>query len=428
MIRTRENRFRFLGGASSAAVAGAVVVSLWTPPGSAGALHAQSLGGSQASLDRQNAQARAHDYTFLRTPSHARTFVEQGYIVPVVPSSDFELVQVSFPYARTEVRLFVERLSSQYRAACGKRMVVTSLTRPLSAQPRNASDRSVHPTGMAVDLRRSTIPRCRSWIERVLLQLEAQGVLEATHERSPPHYHVAVYPQPYARYVAARVGAEQVGVLAARGPATSLPEVGIFTHVVSWGETLSEIALHYGTSVARLRVANDMSSDFLRAGRELEIPAANVAPPAARMAGSGGANPPARTMALASVAPAPSSPVADSRPTPSASTPPPLDGPATHRVRSGESLWTIARLYGVAEDLLRAANGIRGSRILAGQTLLVPLSALGSGMLRYTVRSGDSLWVIANRLGTTVDRIREENRMDTTRIYAGQVLDVPLSR
>ena len=133
-------------------------------------------------------------------------------------------------------------------------------------------------------------------------------------------------------------------------------------------------------------------------------------------------------MALASVAPAPSSPVADSRPTPSASTPPPLDGPATHRVRSGESLWTIARLYGVAEDLLRAANGIRGSRILAGQTLLVPLSALGSGMLRYTVRSGDSLWVIANRLGTTVDRIREENRMDTTRIYAGQVLDVPLSR
>ena len=79
--------------------------------------------------------------------------------------------------------------------------MVTSLTRPLSRQPRNASSRSVHPTGMALDVRRSNSRSCRSWLESVLLSLEGSGVLEATRESYPPHYHIAVYPQPYARYV-----------------------------------------------------------------------------------------------------------------------------------------------------------------------------------------------------------------------------------
>jgi hypothetical protein len=60
------------------------------------------------------------------------------------------------------VQTFVERLSSQYHNACGERLVVTSLTRPASEQPRNASDRSVHPTGMAIDLRLSTKGTCRT--------------------------------------------------------------------------------------------------------------------------------------------------------------------------------------------------------------------------------------------------------------------------
>jgi hypothetical protein len=162
---------------------------------------AQSLRGSNASMERQHGVAIENDFTFLRTSADVARFVQRGLLVPVAAGSDVELAGVSHPYARPAVRLFVQRLGAQHRAACGEPLVVTSLTRPENAQPRNASSESVHPTGMAVDLRVSASARCRTWLERVLLSLERSGVLEATRERRPPHYHVAVFPNRYAAYV-----------------------------------------------------------------------------------------------------------------------------------------------------------------------------------------------------------------------------------
>ncbi len=163
-----------------------------------------SLLGSHESLLRQNEEAREHDFTYLRTSSDVRDYAQQGLLVRLPGNADYELAgeEVSFPYARPEVKTFVERLSSQYREACGERLVVTSLTRPITRQPPNASTISVHPTGMAVDLRRSDSSGCRQWLETVLLDLEGKGVLEATREQYPPHYHVAVFPNPYLQYVA----------------------------------------------------------------------------------------------------------------------------------------------------------------------------------------------------------------------------------
>ena len=175
---------------------------------------AQSLRGSPASLTRQYEQAKRHDYTFLRQPADVQRFVDLGLLVPVRPGPAYDLARVSFPYARPEVKLFLERLGRQYQAACGEKLVVTSLVRPTTRQPRNAADRSVHPTGMAMDLRRSNKASCRRWLERVLLQLEARGVLEATRENRPPHYHVALFPRPYVQYVAALTGESVQGLLA----------------------------------------------------------------------------------------------------------------------------------------------------------------------------------------------------------------------
>ena len=53
---------------------------------------------------------------------------------------------------------------------------------------------------MAIDLHRPARPRC-AWLKSVLLSLEASGVREATIERWPPRYHIAVFPKPYAAYV-----------------------------------------------------------------------------------------------------------------------------------------------------------------------------------------------------------------------------------
>src|SRR3569623_402140 len=86
-------------------------------PCAAPLLEAQSLLGSHDSLLRQNAEAREHDCTYLRTSADVRDYAQQGLLVRLPGSADYELAgdEVSFPYARPEVKTFVERLSSQYR-------------------------------------------------------------------------------------------------------------------------------------------------------------------------------------------------------------------------------------------------------------------------------------------------------------------------
>lgn len=224
---------------------------------------AQSLRGSLSSVSRQYRVAQDHDFTFLRSSEQIQEFVESGYLIEIPGSEHYVLARVSYRYARPEVKLFLERLGAQYRAACNEPLVVTSLTRPSTDQPHNASSRSVHPTGMAVDIRRSNQRTCRQWIEGTLLSLERSGVLEATRERWPPHYHVAVFPQPYARYVAAL-------------PDPSLPDPNtVFHYTVRQGDSLWNIARDYGVDVDELKAVNNINGNQIYAGQTLRIPPAS---------------------------------------------------------------------------------------------------------------------------------------------------------
>lgn len=181
-----------------------------------------TLRGSRSSMTRQNAVARANDYTFLRTSGQVRAFVDEGYLVPIRGNGDYRLAGVSHPVARPIIKTLVERLGRDYHEACGDRLVVTSLTRPLSEQPRNASDLSVHPAGMAIDLRIPARSRCRTWLESTLLSMERRGLLDVTRERNPPHYHVAVFPDAYGAYVGEALVAEAAeAAAAAREQATA---------------------------------------------------------------------------------------------------------------------------------------------------------------------------------------------------------------
>lgn len=231
------------------------------------ALDAQSLRGSSNAMRRQHNQAIAHDFTFLRNSAQVMRFVDLGLLVRLRGNDNYQLHAVSFPYARQEVKTFVERLSSQFRRACGEVLTVTSLTRPKSRQPRNSSKLSVHPTGMAVDLRRPYSRACRSWLEDVLLQLEAGGTLEATRERRPPHYHIALYPSPYKRYVA-QVEARKRTRVAQAAPS-------VVRYQVRNGDSLWEIARAYGTTVARLREANKLRGSRIYPGQRLHVPVAS---------------------------------------------------------------------------------------------------------------------------------------------------------
>jgi hypothetical protein len=264
---------------------------------------AQSLVGSRESLLRQDQEAQTEGFTYLRTAADVRDYARRGILVRVSGNADYDVEtdEVSFPYARPEVKLFIERLADQYRSACGEKLVVTSLTRPITRQPRNASVLSVHPTGMAADLRRSSSTSCRTWLEATLLDLEGRNVLEATKEQYPPHYHVALFPALYLHSINSgelpRVEVAAVDIPddpphATRArhavykrshrshTALAVKRTGVKRHAkkgkqvrVGRGDSLWKIAQRSGVSVARIKKANGVRSRHLKPGQVLSIPA-----------------------------------------------------------------------------------------------------------------------------------------------------------
>ncbi len=244
---------------------GAALIAVLLVLTTANAALGQSLRGSGASLDRQNRQAQLHDFTFLRDAAHVQRFVDAGYLVPIRGDENYSLKAVSFPFGRPAAQLFIERLSAQYRRACGEQLVVTSLTRPLSNQPRNASRRSVHPTGMAIDLRRPYPGPCRDWLEDTLLYLEGEKVLDATRETSPAHYHVALYSEPYTAYVARLTDTTASAVTASISRDT--------TYRVRRRDTLWRISREYDTTPEAIQRANGLRSTQIYPGQLLKIPA-----------------------------------------------------------------------------------------------------------------------------------------------------------
>lgn len=256
---------------------------------------AQSLKGSRFSMERQNQQAVSYGYTFLETPGDVSSFVNEGHLVRIDETATLELHNVSYPYARPEVRTFIERFSDQYVKTCGERLIVTSLTRPIDEQPVNASSDSVHPTGMAVDMRVPSGTTCRKWLERTLLSMERDGVLDVTREKHPSHYHVAVFTKHYEEYVAAQSAtASQQSVAASTAATITTKPVATgetksrtktvqtsakqtqtvssqTTHTVKEGETLWQIATLYGLSVKQLKKLNGLRKNVLQVGQVLQI-------------------------------------------------------------------------------------------------------------------------------------------------------------
>ncbi|MBW3630440.1 MAG: hypothetical protein KY464_14235 [Gemmatimonadetes bacterium] len=209
-----------------------------------------TLRGSPASMARQHEVAEEQAYSFVRTPAEVRKLVEEGELVAIPGNTDYEVSRgVSFPYAKPELRLFLERLGEQYRSACGESLVVTSLTRPISKQPGNAHPLSVHPAGMAVDFRISRQAACRGWLEQALLSLEKDQLLDVTRERNPPHYHVAVFPVEYLAYVARQEAAAEAKAAPAEPAAEEKPLAA--TRSAGWdSDGLARFALVVALSVA----------------------------------------------------------------------------------------------------------------------------------------------------------------------------------
>jgi hypothetical protein len=205
---------------------------------------AGTLRGSPSSMREQHEIAVEEDLTFTNKPSQVENLVDSGTLVTVEGNADFALSNVSFPYARPEVLLFIQRLAAQYRQDNGEKLVVTSLTRPIALQPGNAHRLSVHPAGMAVDFRVPATHAERAWLEKALLGLENSGVLDVTREKHPPHYHVAVFPAEYLAYAKARMADEPKVVARPANPEARIaPPVASTPLIVTAGVSTSATAI-----------------------------------------------------------------------------------------------------------------------------------------------------------------------------------------
>ena len=192
------------------------------------------------------------------------------------------------------------------------------------------------------------------------------------------------------------------------------------------GDSLSLIAQRFGTSVGAIKRMNGLRGSRIHPGQVLKLSEPPQVPKDS--AGPG-------TTASAKTKAQPSTPQ------------PPASQPRVYRVRRGDSLITIARRFGTSVGEIRRANRLKGSRILAGQRLKIPVRATATAkrqpsgaestsgtakpaasipaIVRYRVRRGDSLDAIAKKFGVSVRQLRAANAIRGHLIHPGQTLTVP---
>jgi N-acetylmuramoyl-L-alanine amidase len=150
------------------------------------------------------------------------------------------------------------------------------------------------------------------------------------------------------------------------------------TYTVKSGDSLYKIAQKYNTTVDELKRANNLTSNILSVGQILKLP--NT-----------------------------------SSETPSSNT-------VDYTVKSGDSLYKIANQYNVTVDAIKRANNLTTNNLQIGQVLRIPLGT--SRETTYTVKSGDSLYSIAKKYNTTVNRLKELNNLSSNLLNIGQILIV----
>lgn len=98
-----------------------------------------------------------------------------------------------------------------------------------------------------------------------------------------------------------------------------------------------------------------------------------------------------------------------------------------YTVQKGDSLWLIANKNGVSVDDIKNANNLTSNTLQIGQILIIPDKKTSTKEITYVVKKGDSLWLIANKYDTTVEKIKSANNLINNTLQIGQILTIPSS-
>ncbi len=173
-----------------------------------------------------------------------------------------------------------------------------------------------------------------------------------------------------------------------------IKEPKITTYTVKKGDTLWNIAHQFGTTVSILKMLNNIESDLITPAQELLVPIIS-----------------------------------------------PLQipvGTKAYIVKKGDNLYTIAKTYETTVLELKKINNLTNDLININQILFIPFKEVNNNreselelkeslpiIIRYTIKRGDTLAIIANKFGTNVETLRRINNLETDILRIGQELLVP---
>ena len=132
------------------------------------------------------------------------------------------------------------------------------------------------------------------------------------------------------------------------------------------------IAKKFGTTADKIKQLNNLNNNILSVGQEIVIP----------------------SVALSEV--------------------------TIYKVQSGDNLYDLAKKFGTSVSELKDLNNLKSDSLSINQELKVP--AVNIGETTYTVKSGDSLYSIAKKFNTTVSELKQLNDLTTDFIQVGQML------
>ncbi|HAQ07092.1 MAG TPA: hypothetical protein DCR24_06070 [Bacillus bacterium] len=149
-------------------------------------------------------------------------------------------------------------------------------------------------------------------------------------------------------------------------------------YTVKKGDTLYSLANQFDTSVAKLQEVNMLSSDVIKAGQTLEVPSVQAENEA-----------------------------------------------GIYIVQKGDTLFALAKEYGVSVSDLIKENQLAGETIKVGQALNVPTHFYESEESTYTVNPGDTLYNISKRFDISIKELKAANSLEKDMVLIGQQLVIP---
>lgn len=153
------------------------------------------------------------------------------------------------------------------------------------------------------------------------------------------------------------------------------------TYTVKSGDTLYGIAKRYNTTVQTLKDLNNLSSNNLSIGQQLIISNSNY-------------NEPLECI--------------------------------VYTVKKGDNLYSIAKKYNTTVYEIKEYNNLNSNLLNIGDRIIIPCNVQNDyspgSYVSYTVSKGDTLYSIANKFGTTVDKIMQDNDLKTTNLMIGTTL------